>query len=76
VAPLGEIAQFRDSNGTIRTSISFITEALGMPHATVSRGLKLLKDSTLIQLVETNFKLGNLWRITPRAAWHPPGGGK
>ena len=43
--------RFPDSDGTLRASVSFITEALGMPHATVSRGLKILREGSLVQLV-------------------------
>ncbi|MGK5086514.1 hypothetical protein WDW86_03055 [Bdellovibrionota bacterium FG-2] len=66
--------RFPDSDGTVRASIGFITEALGMPHATVSRALKILRETKLIQLVQTDFKRGNLWRITAQAVWSPPDG--
>ena len=66
--------RFPDSDGSLRASVSFITEALGMPHATVSRGLKLLREKQLISLIETNFKRGNSWQITPKAAWVPVAG--
>lgn len=68
--------RFPDSDGTLRAAISFITDAIGLPHATVSRGLKLLRETGLIQLIETDFKRGNLWRITSRAAWMPLAGNK
>mgnify|MGYP001581968796 CR=1 FL=1 len=61
--------RFRDSDGTTRASISFITEATGMSHATVSRSLKVLKEMDLIRLVENDFKRGNRWWISPRAVW-------
>ena len=66
--------RFRDSDGSLRASVSFITEATGMPHATVSRALKPLREVRLIELLETDFKRGNRWRVTPRAAWNISGG--
>ncbi len=65
--------RFRDSDGITRASISFITEATGMSHATVSRSLKVLKEDDLIRLVENDFKQGNRWWISPRAVWSLPG---
>jgi hypothetical protein len=63
--------RFRDSDGTLRASVGFITEGCGLPHATVSRGLKTLREKRLVQLVKTDFKRGNIWRVSRRAVWSP-----
>lgn len=55
--------RFQDSNGVLRASISFIELCTGVGHAAVSRSLKTLKEASLVELVESNFKHGNLWRV-------------
>ncbi len=56
--------RFPDSDGVLRASISFIELCTGVGHAAVSRSLKTLKEVSLVELVESNFKYGNLWRVT------------
>jgi hypothetical protein len=38
-----------------------------MSHATISRGLKTLKENGLISLLITDFKQGNLWKVSSLA---------
>jgi len=59
--------RYPDSDGTVRASVGYMESHIGMGHATVSRGLRSLKETGLVSLEEVNFKRGNLWRITPLA---------
>jgi hypothetical protein len=56
--------RYPNSPGVVRAAVSFIEEQTGMGHATVSRALKALKESGLVDLVETDFKLGNVWKVS------------
>lgn len=56
--------RYPNSPGVVRAAVSFIEDETGMGHATASRALKKLRESGLIQLIETDFKRGNLWKIS------------
>lgn len=59
--------RYPNSPGVVRAAVSFIEDETGMGHATASRALKKLRESGLIQLVETDFKRGNLWKVSALA---------
>ncbi len=59
--------RYPTSDGSIRASISFMESGAGIPHATVSRSLKTLKEKKLITIVTVDFKKGNIWQISPIA---------
>jgi hypothetical protein len=42
-----------------------------MSHATISRGLKALKEKGLITVLEVDFKNGNLWQVSALACGYP-----
>jgi DNA-binding Lrp family transcriptional regulator len=56
--------RYSTSDGTLRASISFIEEEIGLSHASISRSFKTLKELGLIKIVETDFKKGNLWEVS------------
>jgi hypothetical protein len=56
--------RFPDSDGTLRASVSFIELGTGISHATISRCLRQLKAEGLVSLVQTDFKRGNLWKVS------------
>ena len=60
--------KYRDSTGLIRASISYAAHGAGLSEACISRSLKVLVDAELIAVKERNFKLGNLWSVSVRAA--------
>jgi hypothetical protein len=72
--------RFPNSPGVVRAAVSFIEMETGMGHATVSRCLKTLKELKLVTLVETNFKRGNVWKVSnlacPGRVPDPGPGGK
>lgn len=72
--------RFPNSPGVVRAAVSFIELETGMGHATVSRCLKTLKELKLVTLVETNFKRGNVWKVSslacPGRVPDPSPGGK
>jgi len=47
--------------------VGFIETHTAMSHATISRCLKTLRESSLIELLETDYKRGNVWSISPIA---------
>ncbi len=65
--------RYPNSDGKVRAAIRFIEEGTGMSHANVSRCLKTLKELELIRIVQTDFKQGNIWWVSPLAC--PNGGG-
>ncbi len=67
--------RYPTSDGMVRASVGFIETNTGMPHATISRALKTLKDKSLVSIVQVDFKKGNVWRICPVACSGPMSGG-
>ncbi len=67
--------RYPNSDGKVRAAIRFIEEGTGMSHANVSRCLKSLKDLELIRVVQTDFKQGNIWWVSPLACPNGGGGG-
>lgn len=65
--------RYPNSDGKVRAAIRFIEEGTGMSHANVSRCLKALKELDLIRIIQTDFKQGNIWWVSPLAC--PNGGG-
>lgn len=63
--------RFPSSSGVIRASVGYIEVQAGMSHATISRGLKALKEKGLISIVEVDFKIGNLWQVSSLACGNP-----
>jgi DNA-binding transcriptional ArsR family regulator len=59
--------RFPTSGGEVRASVRFMEDHTGMGHATISRSLKTLKEAGLLTLLETDFKRGNLWRVSSLA---------
>ena len=59
--------RYHDSQGVVRASVRFIEQQAGIPHATISRSLKTLRDIGLVSLLETDYKHGNVWRVSPVA---------
>jgi DNA-binding transcriptional regulator GbsR (MarR family) len=57
--------RYLNSNGVLRASISFIEDETSMSHASISRSLRTLKERGLIKIVETDFKKGNVWEVSP-----------
>ena len=55
----------------MRASVGYIELHAGMSHATISRGLKALKEKGLITVLEVDFKNGNLWQVSALACGHP-----
>jgi hypothetical protein len=68
--------RYPNSDGRVRAAIRFIEEGTGMSHANVSRCLKTLKDLELVRVVQTDFKQGNIWWVSPLACPNGGGGGK
>jgi DNA-binding transcriptional ArsR family regulator len=65
--------RFRDSDGSLRASVSFIEVGTGMSHASVSRALKRLREANLIELIAADYKKGNVWRVCDKLrAIDPP----
>jgi hypothetical protein len=64
--------RFSSSEGTIRASVSYIESETGMSHASISRGLKTLKELHLISLVKLDYKLGNTWEVASVALGTSP----
>jgi len=56
--------RYPNSPGVVRAAVSFIEQETGMGHATASRALKKLRESGLVELIETDFKRGNLWKVS------------
>lgn len=56
--------RYQNSDGTLRASVSFIETHTGMSHATISRGLKSLKELSLLELRQVDYKRGNIWRVS------------
>ncbi len=65
--------RYPNSDGNVRAAITFIEGGTGMSHANVSRCLKMLRELGLVRLVQTDFKRGNIWWVSPMAC--PSGGG-
>jgi len=63
--------RFPSSGGVVRASVGYIEMQAGMSHATISRGLKTLKEKGLISIVEVDFKIGNLWQVSSLACGNP-----
>lgn len=63
--------RYPTSGGQVRASVGYIEIHAGMSHATISRGLKTLKEKGLIAIVEVDFKNGNLWQVSAIACGHP-----
>jgi hypothetical protein len=59
--------RFVKSDGTLRASIGYIEEGTGMSHATISRCIRTLREEGLVTLLETDYKRGNIWQISPAA---------
>jgi len=59
--------RYQKSDGSLRASVGFIEIHTAMSHATISRCLKTLRESSLIELLETDYKRGNVWSISPIA---------
>ncbi len=59
--------RFQTSDGTLRASVGFIEDHTAMSHATISRCLKTLREASLLELLETDYKRGNVWCISPIA---------
>jgi len=59
--------RFPNSGGKLRASVAYMEAQTGMGHATISRGLRALKEVGLVSLEETNFKTGNLWQVSALA---------
>lgn len=59
--------RFQNSDGTLRASVGYIEDNTAMSHATISRCLKTLRETALIELLETDYKRGNVWSISPLA---------
>ena len=68
--------RYPNSDGKVRAAIRFIEEGTGMSHANVSRCLKALKELELVRVVQTDFKQGNIWWVSPLACPNGGGGGK
>ena len=56
--------RYSTSQGYLRASVRYIAEKTGMSPATVSRGLKILRDVNLVKLCRTDFHDGNLWKVS------------
>lgn len=63
--------RYPTSGGVVRASVGFIELNAGMSHATISRGLKALKEKRLISIIEVDFKNGNLWQVSSLACGYP-----
>jgi len=63
--------RYPTSEGTVRASIGYIEGNTGSSHATISRGLKTLKEKGLISIVEVDFKKGNIWQVSSLACAFP-----
>lgn len=63
--------RYPSSDGLIRAAVRFIEDETGISHANISRSLKALKEAGLISLSETDFKRGNVWRISRLAVGTP-----
>jgi len=63
--------RYPSSGGIVRASVGYIEMHAGMSHATISRGLKSLKEKGLISIVEVDFKNGNLWQVSSLACGYP-----
>lgn len=63
--------RYPTSGGVVRASVGYIELHAGMSHATISRGLKALKEKGLITVLEVDFKNGNLWQVSALACGHP-----
>lgn len=59
--------RYQNSDGSLRASVSFIEDNTSMSHATISRCLKTLREERLIDLLETDYKRGNVWSVSPVA---------
>ncbi len=64
--------RFSTSDGTVRASVSHIESETGMSHASISRGLKTLKELHLIRLIKLDYKLGNTWEVSKIALGTSP----
>ncbi len=58
--------RFPNSDGTVRASVRFITDQTGIARATVTRSLKLLRETDLIT-AKVNHRDGNMWFVQPSA---------
>ncbi len=63
--------RYPTSGGVVRASVGYIELHAGMSHATISRGLKILKEKGLISALEVDFKNGNLWQVSALACGYP-----
>lgn len=59
--------RYQKSDGSLRASVGFIETHTAMSHATISRSLKTLRELSLIELLETDYKRGNVWSVSPVA---------
>lgn len=63
--------RYPDSDGSVRASVGFIERGTGISHATISRALAQLRKQSLVELLESDFKRGNLWKISSIAVQGP-----
>jgi hypothetical protein len=61
--------RYQDSDGTLRASVNFMVNGTGVSHATISRALGQLRERGLAELVQTDFKRGNVWKVSRRAVY-------
>jgi hypothetical protein len=59
--------RYHDSQGIVRASVRFIEQQAGIPHATISRNLRTLREIGIVSLLETDYKHGNVWKVSPVA---------
>lgn len=59
--------RYLNSDGSLRASIGYLELNTGMSHASISRCLRTLREESLIVLLETDYKFGNIWRVSPIA---------
>jgi hypothetical protein len=59
--------RYQNSDGSLRASVGFIEDNTAMSHATISRCLKTLRQGRLIDLLEMDYKRGNVWSVSPVA---------
>lgn len=59
--------RYRDSDGRVKASTSLISRCTGVSEATVSRCLAALLSAKLIERLQVDYMLGNLWRVEPVA---------
>lgn len=55
--------RYSDKKNRVRASIEYLENGTGLTKSTVKSSMKSLKEKGYLKLVETNFKLGNLYEI-------------